>query len=180
MADSGDVYVWGKNDHGELGFCSSGASHLSSPHKSAQLSGLLDSIMFGFEFGLAKTSTFRNCFVANPPESGEILTWGISSQFTDESSKICEPPHILELPKNYRAIMAFCGRYHAVTVVALKLPTWSFLKPLLVGWQRDTNCCFHHSKGIPLHIVQLIVEFTWECELPTPLAVLCNKSLTTC
>ena len=134
----------------------------------------------GLNLGLQKPVHSEIVFVANPPESGEILTWGISSQFTDESSKICEPPHILELPKNYRAIMAFCGRYHAVTVVALKLPTWSFLKPLLVGWQRDTNCCFHHSKGIPLHIVQLIVEFTWECELPTPLAVLCNKSLTTC
>lgn len=50
-------------------------------------------------------------------------------------------------------------------------PAWSQIKPLLVGWKKEASCCFHYSRGVPLHIIQLIIEFTWDFELPHMLVI---------
>lgn len=61
-----------------------------------------------------------------------------------------------------------CGQFHTAAILLVSLPLWNELKPLLVGWKKDTECCLYR---IPMHILQLIVEMAWDCELPKALSV---------
>ena len=51
-------------------------------------------------------------------------------------------------------------------VVSQTLPTFEEIKPLLVGWKKDSRCYFNHRRGISLDIIRTIIEFAWNCNLP--------------
>ena len=47
-------------------------------------------------------------------------------------------------------------------------PSFSDLKPLLLAWLKCKDSPLHCSK-LPLEILHVIIEYAWECELPSPL-----------
>ena len=71
--------------------------------------------------------------------------------------------------RNLQVFQVHFSNESAVVLAIPMLPKWSALKPVLVGWSKEIECCYHHTKGVPLHILQYIVELAWECELPYPL-----------
>ena len=106
--------------------------------------------------------------------SGEVYIWGSNEQgelgLTDRKHvSLPELVRGLEIHRK-RAVAVTCGFVSTGVIVAQVVPSWSELKPLLVGWLKDDSCCFHHSKGLPIHILQYIIELAW-AELPAPLVI---------
>jgi len=52
------------------------------------------------------------------------------------------------------------------------LPTWDEINPLLVGWYKDPGCAMYRETGFTLYLLQLVIEFAFDCgPLPRPLVV---------
>ena len=81
------------------------------------------------------------------------------------SALMLTPTPVLMQKKRVRFFC--CGPRRIVAVVGVKLPSWGEIKPFLVGWLKDQGCYFHHSKGITLDVIQLIIELTFEIAIPT-------------
>ncbi|KAH3766139.1 hypothetical protein Pelo_2024 [Pelomyxa schiedti] len=47
------------------------------------------------------------------------------------------------------------------------LPLFYELRPLFIAWKKNETGCI--QRGLPLHILQLIIEFAWDCTIPRPL-----------
>lgn len=95
--------------------------------------------------------------------NGDVFTW--NDEFTNTSEKFSK----IVAPANRRFIFIASGNYHAGAIAIDKYPTWCELKILLVGWLKDESCCFYHKSGVPLFIIQAIIELAWGCELPSML-----------
>ena len=95
-------------------------------------------------------------------ESGEVFFWG--TRFGYEHAP---PTAIIHIPPepSKRAISITSSKTDMAVILTTKMPTWVEIKPLLVGWLKDTNCSFHYSHGLPLFTLQYIIELAWNCDI---------------
>lgn len=99
-------------------------------------------------------------------EAGKIKWW----KRRDFHKPACAREGFLPVGNKRVAVLTSHGNYTAVLVVPV-LPNWQEIKPLLVGWVKDWDCSFHNSKGMPIHILQFIIELAWDLDLPSALKV---------
>lgn len=205
LYESGDVYLWGSNLHGQLGINPKVAQH-SGPHKldpfapykritnincsycctavilengaafvfgrngTYCLLGLEDQedkwtpqflyrIPDGKKIKALSFAEFCTCAIS---ESGEVFFWG--TRFGYEHAP---PTAIIHIPPepSKRAISITSSKTDMAVILTTKMPTWVEIKPLLVGWLKDTNCSFHYSHGLPLFTLQYIIELAWNCDI---------------
>ena len=117
-------------------------------------------------------------------EHGEIFSWGKMTppDFQNEFHEMvlqfitrkASDNVILNRVKPFlhkRVASVHCGGHFTAVIVVTALPTWQELKPLLVGWLKDSGCFFHHSKGLEIRLLQYIIELAWGCDLPSPLKI---------
>ena len=95
----------------------------------------------------------------------DLFTWKDLTLRDNKCTKLIASGH----GKSAAAVL--CAFSKTVVVMTDNLPTWPELKLLLVGWLKDKESCIHHSKGIPLQLIQFIVELSWGCQLPAPLKI---------
>ena len=62
-----------------------------------------------------------------------------------------------------------CGDSHGGVIAIYRSPTWQFLKPMLVGWLKEKECYFSSHKGMPLPLLQYIIELSCGYQLPAQL-----------
>ena len=60
------------------------------------------------------------------------------------------------------------GNHACIIDTPATAPSFSELEPLLLAWLKCKDSPLHCSK-LPLEILQVIIEYAWECELPSPL-----------
>lgn len=124
----------------------------------------IKAISLGWKDGTALLCCY--CYyllLLHQPANGTMISWTSGSNSSITNVPVAE--------KNQRIVMISCGDHHFGAKVVPAFPSWAELKPLLVGWKKEVNCCFFNEKGVPLHILQLIIEMAWACDLPSPLVV---------
>lgn len=100
-------------------------------------------------------------FSSYDAEFGKIYSWGKTNPLQQGRAG-----RVIKSLEGKRVISIACGTASTAAIAVNAYPSWSEIKPILLGWLKDENCCFHHSRGVPLVILQLILEFAWSVVLP--------------
>lgn len=109
------------------------------------------------------------------PKRQGLFVWGNENEYyydSDSGTDSSATPLMLTPYRlTYAHILHISCAGSIIGMIIKPLPSWWELKPIIVGWLKDNLCSFHHSRGVPLAILQFIIELVWNCDLPAPLVV---------